>query len=387
MPTPPYLLALPRLDDVVRRPGPGGAYERAVLYTDADAVGALVYGDDGAAFERAGRAFFEVRAVDGGGRRVRFERPTLRAVVVRPRDRAVAERWALARVPVRAVLLGAAVADHVVWDRPAVPVVLGADAGGVSGLAVELSEPSAGTDAPHAPGGSVRRSPDLLAGALDGLLLGGYAEDPDRPGAGLARGLTVSDGDAVSVAGGEQLVSLASGDRAHVEASRVLPAPGLHVVAEAVVSGPGGAGLAESGHAPGDVSVELAALDVTGGVLAVYALPVVAAGGPEVAAPGLTLPTGTWRVRVRVVVTGPAGGGPVALSSLRLLTVDPTGGDVPGAAPLRFGVRVALGAGEGGQDRLLVYPPASAERLPDGTLRLTVPDAARVDDDTFLTDD
>ena len=302
MPTPTYLYGLDRLDDIVRRPGPRGAYDRAVVYaegaggwTDADVVEALVYGDS-ATFERADRSFFEVRPADGGGQMVRSERPTLSALVTRPRDRAVAERWGRDRTPLRALLMGTAWSDHVVWDRPARPTVVETDGSGVSGLALTLAEIAPGSDGPHDSAGAVRRSPDLLAGVLDGLVLGGLTEDPDRPASGLARGLLATAGAAASVAAGEQRAAPADGVTASLEHIRPLPlGSSLWTVAEAVVSGPAGAAL--SGYDPGDVAVSLEALDGAGVVLAASTLPVLAAGGPEVAGVALRLPGGTRAAR------------------------------------------------------------------------------------------
>lgn len=376
MPAPDYLLTAPGLDGALRREGPGGAFERAVLYAEdaagalAGPVDALAYGD-GAAFARGDRALFEARDADGGGRRVRFERPEARLLVTDPSGRRVAEAWARAGTRVCAVLVGASTADHVVWDVPVRLLDLAAEAGGMQGTLVALTLPGAGADDPHAEGGTVRRSPDLLAGVVDGLLLGGYTEDSDSVLAGLARGWTRSVDATASVAGGEQrLTPDAPGSgtsTTYLEHRRTLPLPGLPVAAEVVVAGPDGAALAAAEL--GDVEVEVAALDRAGAFLERSRWPVFG-DVPEVAAPGLVLPAGTWTFRLRVLVTARAGEAVpvVAVASARLLTLAPRSG-APGALP--YGLR------RGPDGELYAYDPSTYTVGPQSQ-RLSVPPDAVV---------
>lgn len=339
MPAPDYLFDLPRLDRVVRRPGYGGAYSRAVLYSvaEARAVEAMVY-SDGAAYDRADRNLFEVRDADGGGRLVQFERPTLSVVVTDPRHRRIVERWCRIGQPVRAVLVGTPWSDHVVWDVPSRPTGLEVDvengSGRVSGWLAELVQPGAGLDEPHRPGGTVRRTPDLLAGAVDGILLDGLAEDDARPGLGLAWGLSATADAETTVENGEQRLTADVDVAARLEFSRVLPLSGIWVTAEAVVGGPDGAPLSATEY--GRVRVAVAALGQDGTLLAEAEAQALTGSpeltGPVLVAPSVYLPDGTWSVRLRLSITGD-GATVVALSSLRLLTVDAADGawrDAPG---------------------------------------------------------
>ncbi|MEO0559502.1 MAG: hypothetical protein AAF170_15100 [Bacteroidota bacterium] len=320
MATPSYLFDLPRIDDVVRRPRSQGAYDRVIVYDSVAerAVNGLVYGDS-SAFERRERSFFEVRGLDGGGRMLRFERPTLGALVTHPRDRRIVERWVMLGTPLRALLISNRWGDHVVWDAPVRADSVEADSDGVSGLAVTLQQPGAGTEDPIREGGTIRRSSDLLAGVLDGLVLDGLSDDPSNA-LGLAHGFSARLGK-TEVHTGEQRLAGSDGAEVYVETSRVLPAPGLTVAAEVFLSGPLGA-ILDSSFDADDIRAELAALTADGVVIASStATPLDTAPAPAV--PELTLPPSTWSVRIRVLVTGRGLETDVAVSSVRLLTVTP----------------------------------------------------------------
>ena len=311
----------------------------------------------------------------GGGRALRFERPELGALVTAPRDRRIAERWVLSGTRLRGLLLGTPWGDHVVWDRPTRAVGVAVDAGGVTGLALTLVRSGAGSDDPHAVGGTIRRSPDLLAGALDGVLLGGLTEDAGRPGEGLAFGLTRGENTTTSVVGGEQRVSGPDGVYSSVEHVRALPVPGLGVWVEGVVGGPDG--TSPAGYDPTNVVVELAALSPAGAVLAQSSQDAIVAGaasgqvGPAAVVAHLALPAATQSVRLRLRVYNQPGASGIALSTVRLLTCAP-----PPPLPPLVADATAYRTSRDAHGNLVLTPdaeasPTTAYRDSDGNLVLS----------------